>query len=101
MSHDDQSMDRLWRGGLAGSACGSARSVLCGAVQSRSELRACRRVTGKKLSVPVVLESRTESEGTSWAIASIVLAPLAPGDYRVELATDRGSKMFGFGVVAE
>jgi VWFA-related protein len=44
--------------------------------------------TGKPLPIPATVMSRTDADGSSWQTAEIVLAPLAPGDYVVELVMD-------------
>lgn len=42
--------------------------------------------TGKPLAVPVAVQGRDEADGSRWQIAQLSLAPLAPGDYAIEIA---------------
>lgn len=42
--------------------------------------------TGKPLPVPVITAARQDADGTRWQTAQVALAPLAPGDYVIELA---------------
>jgi VWFA-related protein len=46
--------------------------------------------TGKPLTVPVTAAAREDSDGTKWASAQASLAPLAAGDYVIELAFGAG-----------
>ena len=47
---------------------------------------------GQPLGIPVTLaERRDEGSGQRWLTADVVLAPLAPGDYVVELGTAQGT----------
>ena len=41
--------------------------------------------TGKPMPVPVASAMRHDADGTPWATAEVALAPLAPGDYVIEL----------------
>jgi hypothetical protein len=42
--------------------------------------------TGKPMpAIPVTVSTRTDGDGTKWATAELLLAPLAPGDYVVEV----------------
>jgi hypothetical protein len=41
---------------------------------------------GKPLSVPVTAALREDADGSRWQTAQVVLAPLAAGDYVIELA---------------
>ena len=43
--------------------------------------------TGRPLTIPVAAALRDDAEGVKWATAQVSLAPLAPGDYVVELST--------------
>ena len=47
--------------------------------------------TGKPLPIPLTGTVSTESDGTRWMSAQLTLAPLAVGDYLVELAPDGDS----------
>ena len=42
--------------------------------------------TGKALAIPVTAAMREESDGSRWLTGQLALAPLAPGDYIIELA---------------
>lgn len=44
--------------------------------------------TGKPLAIPVAVATRDDNDGSKWQSGEIVLAPLAPGDYVVEISTD-------------
>jgi hypothetical protein len=46
---------------------------------------------GKPLDVPVIVSER-EGDGIRWLVADINLAPLAHGDYGIELTADREGK---------
>jgi VWFA-related protein len=52
--------------------------------------------TGAPLGVPVTAATRVDTDGTRWSIVQVALAPLAPGDYIVELT---GSTMVAFRVI--
>jgi hypothetical protein len=42
--------------------------------------------TGQPLPVPVTVAERTDAEtGQKWIVADVILAPLAPADYGVEI----------------
>jgi VWFA-related protein len=43
--------------------------------------------TGKALAVPVNATIRDEADGSRWRAAELTLAPLAPGDYLIEMTT--------------
>jgi VWFA-related protein len=43
--------------------------------------------TGKPLAVPVAAAMRDDADGSRWLTAQLALAPLAPGDYVIELAS--------------
>jgi VWFA-related protein len=45
---------------------------------------------GKPLAIPVSAAGRTDADGTGWATAQASLAPLAPGDYLIELGPASG-----------
>jgi hypothetical protein len=47
--------------------------------------------TGKALAVPVTVMAVQESDGSSWLSGQAMLAPLAPGDYLVEIVATTGS----------
>jgi VWFA-related protein len=46
--------------------------------------------TGKVLAVPVTAAVRDEADGSRWVTAQLALAPLAPGDYVIEITTASG-----------
>jgi hypothetical protein len=46
--------------------------------------------TGKPLPVPVAASVRNDGDGSQWATARLVLAPLGAGDYLIELAGGAG-----------
>jgi VWFA-related protein len=41
--------------------------------------------TGKPLNVPLTVATRSDADGTVWNTAQLVLAPLSPGEYLVEV----------------
>jgi hypothetical protein len=47
--------------------------------------------TGKPMTIPVATGRRGETDGPSWLTAQIVLAPLAVGDYIIELTNSDGT----------
>jgi hypothetical protein len=55
--------------------------------------------TGKPLGVPVAANVRDEADGSRWQTAQVALAPLAAGDYIIELASDGKRTLVGFRVV--
>ena len=42
--------------------------------------------TGKALALPVAAATRDDSDGSRWQTAQLALAPLAVGDYVIELS---------------
>ena len=46
--------------------------------------------TGTALQIPVTASVRDESNGSRWRTAELALAPLAPGDYVIELVSRAG-----------
>jgi VWFA-related protein len=44
--------------------------------------------TGKALAVPVAVTARDDGDGSSWQSGEITLAPLAPGDYVIEISAE-------------
>ena len=55
---------------------------------------------GKAIQVPVAVSERLDAaEGERWIVADITLAPLAPGDYAVEITADGDSQVTGFRIV--
>jgi len=55
--------------------------------------------TGKPLPVPVSAATRTDADGMRWATGELVLAPLAPADYIVELSGSNTRTLAAFRVV--
>ena len=47
--------------------------------------------TGKALAVPITTSARDDADGSRWQITQFALAPLAPADYVIEIATSGGS----------
>jgi len=54
--------------------------------------------TGKPIAVPVQVSTRDEA-GTRWIVADITVAPLAPGDYAIEVKVGPATKTTAFRVV--
>jgi VWFA-related protein len=55
--------------------------------------------TGKPLAVPVTAVVRDDADGSRWATAQLALAPLAPGDYAIEIAAGDRRMIAAFRVV--
>jgi VWFA-related protein len=55
--------------------------------------------TGKPLNVPVAANVRDQADGSRWQTAQVALAPLAAGDYIIELASEGKRTLVGFRVV--
>jgi hypothetical protein len=56
--------------------------------------------TGKGLTaIPVTPSTRIDPDGTRWATAELLLAPLAPGDYVVEVVAGDTRTMAAFRIV--
>jgi len=53
--------------------------------------------TGQPMAVPVLVSTR-EDGGVRWIVAEIVLAPLAPGDYAVEIEAGDATRLTAFRV---
>jgi VWFA-related protein len=56
--------------------------------------------TGKALAVPVAAALRDDADGSRWATAQLALAPLAPGDYAIEMAAGDKRLIAAFRVVS-
>ena len=55
---------------------------------------------GKPLQVPVRVTERTDAaSGLRWIVAETTLAPLAPGDYAIEVAAGDTKQVTGFRVI--
>jgi hypothetical protein len=55
--------------------------------------------TGKPLTVPVASATRADTDGSRWATAELNLAPLAAGDYLLEVSADSARTLVPFRVV--
>ncbi len=55
--------------------------------------------TGKALAVPVTTAVRDDADGSRWRTAQLALAPLAPGDYVIEIASGNQRMLSGFRIV--
>jgi hypothetical protein len=55
--------------------------------------------TGKPFPVPVASTMRDDADGSRWASAEVALAPLAPGDYLVEVSADATRTLVPFRLV--
>jgi VWFA-related protein len=55
--------------------------------------------TGKPFPVPVASTMRDDADGSRWASAEVALAPLAPGDYLVEVSADAMRTLVPFRLV--
>src|SRR4029077_17858579 len=55
--------------------------------------------TGKALNVPVAAAVRDDPDGSRWQTAQLALAPLAPGDYVVELASGQNRSISAFRII--
>jgi hypothetical protein len=56
--------------------------------------------TGKALQVPVQVSDRSDAaDGVRWIAAEVTLAPLAAGDYAVEVVAGRDVRVTGFRVI--
>jgi hypothetical protein len=55
--------------------------------------------TGKLLNVPVTAAVRTDADGSRWHTAQLALAPLAPGDYVVEISSGSDRSISAFRIV--
>ena len=56
--------------------------------------------TGRPLAaIPVTASTRTDADGTKWATGELLLAPLAPGDYLVEVVAGETRTLAAFRIV--
>jgi VWFA-related protein len=55
--------------------------------------------TGKPLAVPVAAAIRDDPDGSRWQTAQLALAPLAPGDYVIEIANGERRMLSAFRIV--
>jgi hypothetical protein len=54
---------------------------------------------GQPLLLPVTAAVRDDPDGSRWQTARVSLAPLAPGDYILEMITGAERKLVGFRIV--
>jgi hypothetical protein len=55
--------------------------------------------SGNAMPIPVAAALRTDPDGSRWQSAEVALAPLAPGDYVVELSAGNSRTLAAFRVV--
>jgi VWFA-related protein len=56
--------------------------------------------SGKVLQVPVQMSERADAaEGIRWIVADVTLAPLAPGDYAIEVTAGDATQVTGFRII--
>jgi VWFA-related protein len=55
--------------------------------------------SGKAVPVPVTTAARDDADGSRWQTAQLLLAPLAAGDYVIELAGGAGRVLIAFRIV--
>ena len=55
--------------------------------------------TGKPLAVPVAAALRDDADGSRWLTAQLALAPLAPGDYVIEIVSGERNMLSAFRIV--
>jgi VWFA-related protein len=55
--------------------------------------------TGRPLAIPVVAAVRSDGDGSRWLTAQVALAPLAPGDYVIELSEGNNRMLAAFRIV--
>lgn len=55
--------------------------------------------TGKPMAVPVTSATRRDPDGATWASADLALAPLAAGDYVIEITAGEARTLVAFRVV--
>jgi VWFA-related protein len=87
LSHRGPSTGNRWEpaGAPQFSRTARLRLEVPAAVAEASGEGSVRDRNGQPLGIPVVMGERTDDHGTRWVTAEIVLAPMAPGDYVVEL----------------
>jgi VWFA-related protein len=55
--------------------------------------------TGKAVPIPIAASVRDDGDGSRWRTARLALAPFAPGDYVIELATGAERTLLAFRVI--
>jgi hypothetical protein len=55
--------------------------------------------TGKPLAVPIITAIRDDPDGSRWFTAQLAAAPLAAGDYIIELTNGAVRTLAGFRIV--
>jgi VWFA-related protein len=55
--------------------------------------------TGKPLAVPVAASVRDDPDGSRWATGQLALAPLAPGDYVIEMSSGTQRMLSSFRII--
>jgi hypothetical protein len=55
--------------------------------------------TGKVMAVPVTSAVRDDPDGSRWRTAQLMLSPLAPGDYIIEITTGAERTLTAFRVL--
>ena len=55
--------------------------------------------SGKPLAVPVTAALRDDGDGSRWRTAQLTLAPLAVGDYVIEIASGEQRMLSSFRIV--
>jgi len=55
--------------------------------------------TGKALAVPVATRLRTDADSSRWLTGQLAVAPLAVGDYVIELSKGSNRMLAAFSVV--
>jgi VWFA-related protein len=54
---------------------------------------------GKALQVPVQVSERADADGVRWIVADVTLAPLAAGDYAIEVTAGGATQVTGFRII--
>jgi hypothetical protein len=54
---------------------------------------------GKPLTIPVQVSTRADSPDTQWIVVDATLAPLAPGEYAIEVNQGEARQVTGFRVI--
>ena len=55
--------------------------------------------SGKPLQIPLQVNERADADGVRWVVADLTLAPLAAGDYAIEVSAGGESQITGFRIV--